>query len=73
MYDPTEPGHIPVYNLHNIPVPPPPPPSSLPISFWGRLWSGITGQSLCTNAPMRNALSPLFTEMLQKIWVMMTL
>ncbi len=47
--------------------------SSLPISFWGRLWSGITGQSLCTNATMRNALSPLFTEMLQKIWVMMTL
>ncbi len=25
MYDPTEPGHIPVYNLHDIPVPPPPP------------------------------------------------
>ena len=25
MYDPTEPGHIPVYNLHNIPAPPPPP------------------------------------------------
>ncbi len=26
MYDPTEPGHLPVYNLYDIPVPPPPPP-----------------------------------------------
>ena len=31
MYDPTEPGHVPVYNLHNIPAPPPPPkPPQLP-------------------------------------------
>ena len=25
MYDPTEAGHIPVYDLHDIPIPPPPP------------------------------------------------
>ena len=26
MFDPTEPGHIPVYNLSDSPIPPPPPP-----------------------------------------------
>ncbi len=45
--------------------------SSLPISFWSRLWSWLTRQSLHINSTMRNGLSPTFTKMPQKIWLMM--
>lgn len=69
MFDPTEPGHIPVYNLHDIPIPPPPPGTQryqivfvialLVVSIGGIMGGIIYTQQSAT--PIADSVAPITT------------